>query len=71
MSIQSLSQATTAAQCVCIIMTNGNNERKLLLFTFHNFSCFSGRGRPGRGKGKLYGKFNIFSENMSRMFWIQ
>lgn len=37
-AIQSLSLATIAAQCVCIIMTNGNNEQKLLLFTFHNFS---------------------------------
>lgn len=54
MSIQSLSlTTTTAAQCVCIIMTNGNNERKLLLFTIHNSSCFSGRcGEGGRRPGK-------------------
>lgn len=29
------------------------------------------RGGRRRGRGKLYGKFNIFSENVSRMLWIQ
>lgn len=31
----------------------------------------AGRADGDRERGKLYGKFNIFSENVSRMLWIQ
>lgn len=51
MSIQSLSLANTATQCVCIITTNDNNEREVVAVyvSFLNVNLFG---------GEFYWKFN-------------